>query len=286
VIAVSAGAPFMETWSALLVGAIAGFLVPISTYFVMERMRLDDAGGVIAMHGVGGIIGLLAPAFFATGLYGAGWNLVGSGEYLGVTGQGVTGLLAAVGRQPDWPGQLTAQAAAIAASIIFPGLLAFVVFQAIHRLVRAWQPAGEELQKPAVLQDETASQNETIPQDETISQNETASQEEVVPHSETVSMEEDSAEIQIESSGELADGQESEPALEAVSVADAMPDGSDVMDETLDEMEDSRGEMVEKEHPREIDEDASPEVADLCESDTGATEENPTDSSIEKSETS
>jgi len=159
-IAVSAGAPFMATWAALLVGGMAGILVPISTYFILEKLRLDDAGGVIAMHGVGGAIGLLAPAFFATGLYGAGWNAVGRADYLGVAGQGVTGLLAAAGRQPDWPGQLTAQATAIGASIIFPGLLAFIVFQAIHRLIRAWQPAGAELQRPAALQEKAESVSE------------------------------------------------------------------------------------------------------------------------------
>jgi ammonium transporter, Amt family len=153
-IAVSAGAPFMAGWSAAAIGAVAGILVPLSTYFILERLRLDDPGGVIAMHGIGGIIGLLAPAFFATGLYGAGWNQMGGASYLGVSGQGVTGLLAAAGRQPDWPGQLTAQAAAIGASIIFPGLLGFIVFQAIHRLIRSWHMAGIEWQRPIWLDGE------------------------------------------------------------------------------------------------------------------------------------
>jgi ammonium transporter, Amt family len=174
VIAVSAGAPFMATWSALLVGSIAGVLVPISTYVILEKLRLDDSGGMIAMHGVGGIIGLLAPAFFATGLYGAGWNMVGRADYLGVVDQGVTGLLAAAGRQPDWPGQLTAQASAVGASIIFPGLLAFILFQAVHRLIRAWQPIGPESPEPAVLQEEAASTGEDTPTGEDTSMDEGA----------------------------------------------------------------------------------------------------------------
>ena len=52
-IAVSAGAPFMATWAALLVGGVAGILMPLSTYYVLERLRIDDQGGVVAMHGVG-----------------------------------------------------------------------------------------------------------------------------------------------------------------------------------------------------------------------------------------
>lgn len=145
VIGVSAGAPVIPPWAALLVGAVAGLLVPLATYLVVERMRLGDDGGVIAMHSVGGIIGLLAPAFFATGVYGAGWNGVGLASYLGVAGQGVTGLWAIAGRQPDWPGQLTAQAAAIGACVILPLSLAFVVFQTIHRFAHTWQDASVDL---------------------------------------------------------------------------------------------------------------------------------------------
>jgi ammonia channel protein AmtB len=197
VVAVCAGAPFIATWSALLVGGIAGMLVPLSTYFVLEKMRLDDAGGIVAMHGVGSITGLLTPAFFATGLYGAGWNGVGHADHLGVAGQGVTGLLAAAGRQPDWPGQLTAQAAAVGASIIFSGLLAFVLFQAIHRLIRAWQPVTVESRELEVLQEQSA------PADE------------------------ETARPQVDPSDEVEDDPEPEGAAEDHSEGDEVPPNSD-----------------------------------------------------------
>jgi Amt family ammonium transporter len=55
-----------------------------------------------------GVVGILAPGIWADGNWGAGWNEIGVNQYLGVSGQGVTGLLAAPGLLAD-PGQFTAQ---------------------------------------------------------------------------------------------------------------------------------------------------------------------------------
>jgi Amt family ammonium transporter len=68
-----------------------------------------------------GVWGLLAPALFADGRWGQGWNGVGLEEYRAVAGQGVTGFLAAPGFMGDGPGQIIAQAA----GIIVIGLLGF-----------------------------------------------------------------------------------------------------------------------------------------------------------------
>src|SRR5690606_25608934 len=43
------------------------------------------------------------------GAAGQGWQMTGVDSYLGVTGQGVTGLLAGEGFQMDFPGQIQAQ---------------------------------------------------------------------------------------------------------------------------------------------------------------------------------
>ena len=48
-------------------------------------------------------------------------------RYLGVAGQGVTGLLAAAGYQPDFPGQLQAQVMGIAAIGLWGFLSGLVV---------------------------------------------------------------------------------------------------------------------------------------------------------------
>ena len=72
-------------------------------------------------------MGLVALGIFADGKAGAGWNGVGVDSYLGVAGQGVTGLLAAAGYQPDWPAQMQAQAVGLAASTLFGFFVAWLL---------------------------------------------------------------------------------------------------------------------------------------------------------------
>jgi ammonia channel protein AmtB len=86
-------------------------------------LRLNDPSAALAVHGFSGAWGLLSLAIFADGRYGAGWNLVGEGSYLGKVGQGVTGYLSLKGYEPDVPGQLYAQLIGLAAILIFAGAL-------------------------------------------------------------------------------------------------------------------------------------------------------------------
>jgi len=81
-----------------LVGGIAGILVVLSVLF-FDRMGIDDPVGAISVHGTNGAWGLLALGLFADGTYGAGWNGVGADTYLGIAGQGVTGLFYGDGKQ-------------------------------------------------------------------------------------------------------------------------------------------------------------------------------------------
>jgi len=122
IVALSAGAPFMRPWSALVVGVLAGFLFPIAVYIVERVLRLRDQTATVALGVVGGALGLLSVALFADGRWGQGWNGVGLQEYLAVVGQGVTGYLPAPGYSPDGLGQLLAQVAGLAA-IGLPGFL-------------------------------------------------------------------------------------------------------------------------------------------------------------------
>ena len=118
-VAIVAAAPFVPPWAALAIGAGAGLLTPLVIFLVDRVLRWDDPTAVLTVHGLGGVLGLLAVGIFADGNAGLGWNGVGAESYLGVARQGVSGLLVAPGFQPDWPGQMQAQGVGIAALALF-----------------------------------------------------------------------------------------------------------------------------------------------------------------------
>ena len=126
-IATTAFAPFVPPWAALAVGAAAGLLTPLVIFTVDRLLRWDDPAAVLTVHGLGGALGLVALGIFADGKAGAGWNGVGVDSYLGVAGQGVTGLLAAAGYQPDWPAQMQAQGVGLAALALFGFFVAWLL---------------------------------------------------------------------------------------------------------------------------------------------------------------
>ena len=143
-VAVTAAAPFIPVWSALLVGGITGLLVPLLVFLVEELWRYRDPAGSLSVSLFGGLIGLLAVALFASGQFGAGWNSVGLDNYLGIEGQGITGLIAADGFKPD-PSQFSAQLIG-AGVILSAGLLAGgLALLPARMLVRA---LGARLESP------------------------------------------------------------------------------------------------------------------------------------------
>jgi Amt family ammonium transporter len=110
-----AAAPFMQLGPLLLVGVIAGATVPFLTYVADHLLGLDDATGVVVVAALPAMVGLLLAGVFADGAAGSGWQMTGVGAYLGVAGQGVSGLVTAAGFQRDFPGQLQAQVIGIVA---------------------------------------------------------------------------------------------------------------------------------------------------------------------------
>jgi Amt family ammonium transporter len=72
-VAVSAGAAIEEAWAAVLTGVIAGLIVQ-ATMRLLDRRRIDDPVGAVAVHGAGGAWGLLALGFFANGATAGGVN--------------------------------------------------------------------------------------------------------------------------------------------------------------------------------------------------------------------
>ena len=75
-VAVSAGCAFLPSAAAVLVGLIAGALVPYSVEVLELRLEVDDPGGSISVHAVAGIWGVLA-----VGLFGR-FPGNGSGQFL------------------------------------------------------------------------------------------------------------------------------------------------------------------------------------------------------------
>jgi len=64
-VGITAGAGSITPWSALLVGAIAGVIVVFSV-LGLDKLKIDDPVGAISVHGVCGIWGTLAVAFFGS----------------------------------------------------------------------------------------------------------------------------------------------------------------------------------------------------------------------------
>lgn len=139
----SALAPFVESWSALMLGALAGILIPLAMYVVERPLRLGDVTAALPVYGVPGLLSILAAGILADGQWGAGWNGVGAQEYLLVKGQGVTGLVTAPGFAAD-PGQFTAQLAGAGVIILFTLVVGGVAVAATHVVVQAWHGAGRK----------------------------------------------------------------------------------------------------------------------------------------------
>ena len=72
-VAITAPCAFVAPWAAAVIGLLASILV-IEAVFFIERRGIDDPVGAIAVHGVGGLFGVLSVGIFANGEYGAGWN--------------------------------------------------------------------------------------------------------------------------------------------------------------------------------------------------------------------
>jgi Amt family ammonium transporter len=139
-VAISAGAPFVPPWAALVTGALAGLLLPLGVYLVERVLRLPDRTATVPLGVAGGLWGALAVALFADGRWGQGWNGVGLTEYHTVAGQGVTGFLRAEGLIGDGPGQLIAQLAGIGAIGLLAFLIGWLLFLGLNVLYR---PRGE-----------------------------------------------------------------------------------------------------------------------------------------------
>jgi Amt family ammonium transporter len=68
-VAITAPCYWVSPGGALLIGAIAGIVVPLGVDF-MEHIRVDDPIGAVVVHGFCGIWGTLSVGLFAAGTFG------------------------------------------------------------------------------------------------------------------------------------------------------------------------------------------------------------------------
>ena len=81
---------------ALLIGLAAGFVCFTATNFIKRTLKIDDSLDVFPVHGVGGILGTLLTAVFASNALGAfsGQEEVNIGSQLGIQAIGVIATVA------------------------------------------------------------------------------------------------------------------------------------------------------------------------------------------------
>ena len=83
-VAITASGAYVSHWAAVAIGFIAGFILKASRHFIENKLRIDDPGGAISVHGASGLWGLLSVGIFADGSYlgvkgliaGSGWQLL------------------------------------------------------------------------------------------------------------------------------------------------------------------------------------------------------------------
>jgi Amt family ammonium transporter len=63
--ATSASCPFVAPAAALFIGIVAGALAALSVEWFELRLAIDDPGGAVSVHALGGLWGLLALGMFA-----------------------------------------------------------------------------------------------------------------------------------------------------------------------------------------------------------------------------
>jgi Amt family ammonium transporter len=147
---ITAPCAFVDPWVAAALGLFAGIVVIESVFFIERKLKIDDPVGAISVHGVCGILGVLAVGLVANGKYGIdaggagiGWNgtttsLTGDGAAQGVTGLFYGG---------NGGGQLLSQAAGALTIIFVMTGIAFAFFKIQNMLTKGGirPDAGEEI---------------------------------------------------------------------------------------------------------------------------------------------
>ena len=130
-VAITAPCAFVNSVSAVIIGAIAGALVVGSVFFIERKLKVDDPVGAISVHGACGAWGVLSLGLFADGVYGDGWN--------GVAGP-VKGLLYGDSSQ------FMAEVVGVIANFVVIFILSYVFFKIVDALIGMRVSADVEVQ--------------------------------------------------------------------------------------------------------------------------------------------
>ncbi len=79
-VAITAGTDAVDPMGAVIIGTIAGFVLPFAVEFFDKILKVDDPVGAVSVHGVSGAFGTLAVGLFSTSeglFYGHGARLLG-----------------------------------------------------------------------------------------------------------------------------------------------------------------------------------------------------------------
>ena len=66
-VGITAGCAYVDVWAAVVIGLVAGIIMPFGIGFVKNVLKTDDPVGAVTVHGICGAWGLLAVAIFASG---------------------------------------------------------------------------------------------------------------------------------------------------------------------------------------------------------------------------
>jgi Amt family ammonium transporter len=118
-VAITAPCYWVSPAGAVMIGLIAGIVVPLAVD-ALEWFRIDDPVGAVAVHGACGIFGTLAIGLFASGQFG-----IPTPDGIDTTST-ITGLFYGGGLD-----QLKAQAIGSLSCIVIVGLVSFIVMYAV-----------------------------------------------------------------------------------------------------------------------------------------------------------
>ncbi len=125
-VAITAPCYWVGPWQSILIGAIAGILVPLGVD-LLEKVKVDDPIGAVPVHGICGIWGTVSIGLLATGQYGLP----------GATGADnsspIEGLFYGGGT-----GQLIAQCIGSLSCLVAVGLVSFGLMFALRKLPGSW----------------------------------------------------------------------------------------------------------------------------------------------------
>jgi Amt family ammonium transporter len=129
-VAITAPCAFVGAPSAVLIGAVAGVLVVLSSMFIERTLKIDDPVGASSVHGTCGAWGVLSLGLFANGSYPDGLN--------GVPGP-VRGLFFGDS------GQFVAECIGVLVNCVYVGAMTALALFVINKLVGNRVSADDEI---------------------------------------------------------------------------------------------------------------------------------------------